>query len=273
VVENESGSLRAAKPSSLQVVAGHLSSASIDPDMVRQVTGVRVHEAYDHDYIMGRSRTGAGKGGIGSPNDLALLFISKPYDAIPNAPMLSRDESQELVHHGDLGFVAGYGVYDLEADLSGELHISDAIIDILGPRELLTRRADQLGDSCFGDSGGPFYLPTEYGDFLVGLVSRGRSDVRRDCGDGGVYTLLSSYLPWIAETAGARFAPRLLPETTPVAFRPEGAEIYVSPQGADLDRIHSCAASDDETNAPLAAMLLLGFAMVLQREASRRARR
>ena len=269
VIEPELGVVQAAPPGSLQVAAGHLSSSSLDASMVRAVHEIRVHEAYDHDFIMGRSRAGAGKGGIGSPNDIALLFLATPYDGIPNAPMLSSTEGEELVRHGDLGFVAGYGVYDLDEDLSGELYISDAIIDILGPRELLTRRPDQMGDSCYGDSGGPFYVPTEYGDFLVGLVSRGRSDVERDCGDGGVYTLLSAYLPWIEQTAGVRFAPRLLPETEPVAFRPAGAQAYTAPPGAELDRIRSCAVSQSNTGAPLSAFLIFAGLIWMQRRISR----
>jgi hypothetical protein len=266
VIEPEPGIVEPASPSSLRVVAGHLSSSLVDGSMVRAVEEIAVHESYDHDFVMGRSRSGAGKGGIGSPNDLALLFLSIPFEGIPNAPMLDRTEAEQLVRHGDLGFVAGYGVYDVEADLSGELYISDAIIDILGERELLTRRPDQLGDSCFGDSGGPFYVPTEYGDFLVGLVSRGRSDVSRDCGDGGVYTLLSAYLPWIVQTAGDRFAPRLLPGTQPVAFRPPGAETYTEPTTAELRGIRSCEANQRNYGDTLPTFLLfIGLIWVQRR--------
>ncbi len=265
VTEAEPGMVQPSAPGSLWVVAGHLSSSSVEGSMVRAVDSIAVHESYDHDFIMGRSRAGAGKGGIGSPNDIALLFLSSPFDGIPNAPMLSRTEAEKLVRHGDLGFVAGYGVYDVERDLAGELYISDAIIDILGQQELLTRRSDALGDSCYGDSGGPFYLPTEYGDFLVGLVSRGRSDVSRDCGDGGVYTLLSAYLPWIAQTAGDRLAPRLLPGTEPVAFRPPGAETYVAPATAELRGTRSCQASLLGVNQTLPAFLLFVGLIWVQR--------
>ncbi len=265
VTEPEPGIVHPAAPSSLRVIAGHLSSFSVDGTMVRAVSEIRVHEEYNHDFIMGRSRAGAGKGGIGSPNDIALLFLSTPFDKIPNAPMLSQTEMDKLVRHGDLGFVAGYGTYDVEEDLSGELHISDAIIDILGPQELLTRRPDQMGDSCYGDSGGPFYMPTEYGDFLLGLVSRGRSDVSRDCGDGGVYTLLSAYLPWISQTAGDRLAPRLLPDTEPIAFRPPGAETYTAPARAELSGIRSCDASRSKAGSALPTFLLFAGLIWIQR--------
>lgn len=268
VVEPEVGVTQPAVPSTLQVVAGHLASHSAISDMVRSVFEVRVHEGYDHDFIMGRSNSGAGQGGIGSPHDIALLVLSAPFDELPNAPMLHPDRELELVHHGDVGFVAGYGVYDLDEDLTGELYISDAVIDILGQRELLTRRADQLGDSCYGDSGGPLYVPTDEGEFLVGLVSRGRSDVELECGDGGVYTLLSAYLPWIAETAGSRFDPTLAPGVDDVSFLAEGADPVNVSKGGALRRADSCAASRSTTDerSPVSALaLLLGFVLFRRR--------
>ena len=275
VVEPEVGAVRAAAPGTLEVVAGHLASRTADAGMVRPVFEVRVHENYDHDFIMGRNRSGAGQGGIGSPNDIALLLLASPFDGIPNAPLLSKEREQELIHHGDLGFVAGYGVYDLDDKLNGELYISDAVIDILGPQELLTRRLDLLGDSCYGDSGGPLYVPTEEGDFLVGLVSRGRSDVTRDCGDGGVYTLLSAHLPWIAKAAGSRFQPSSAMGSSEGSFLADGADPISVPKGGSLHRASACAAFSPTAGerSPISALgLLLGFALLsplLRRRLSR----
>jgi len=267
VVEHEVGDVRASGSGTLEVVAGHLASRTAHPGMIRPVFEVRVHEGYDHDFIMGRNRSGAGQGGIGSPNDIALLLLASPFDGIPNAPLLTKEREQGLVHHGDVGFVAGYGIYDLDDKLNGELYISDAVIDILGPKELLTRRLDQLGDSCYGDSGGPLYVPTEEGDFLVGLVSRGRSDVKRDCGDGGVYTLLSAHLPWIAEAAGSRFQPSNAMGSSEGSFLAEGADPISVSKGGSLHRAGACAAFSSTTGdrSPISALgLLLGFALFRQ---------
>jgi hypothetical protein len=268
VVEPEPGMLRAAGPGSLQVVAGHLASRDAVPSMIRGVFEVIVHEDYNHEFIMGRSRSGAGQGGIGSPNDIALLFLTAPFDGAPNAPLLSAVREAALVHHGDVAFVAGYGVYDLDENLTGQLYISDALIDIIGSKELLTRRIDQLGDSCFGDSGGPLYVPTEEGDFLVGLVSRGRSDVKRDCGDGGVYTLLSAYLDWIQETAGSRFEPAATDGPEAGSFLEEGADPISVPKGGRLRGSAACAASTPGATdrSPVSALaILLGFAWYRRR--------
>ncbi len=257
VVEPEQGVVHPADPATLLVAAGHLSSRSVTQEMTRRVAGIRVHEGYDHDFIMGRSRSGAGQGGIGAPDDIALLFLALPFEDLPLAPLLTPERETELVRHGDVGFVAGYGIYDFDDKLTGELYISDAIIDIIGRQELLTRRSDQLGDSCFGDSGGPLYVPTEDGDFLVGLVSRGRSDVRRDCGDGGVYTLLSAHLPWIAQSAGADFEPRIEVGDADVSFLAEGAGPIRAPKGGSLQRTRGCSASPPGGASPLLPLVLL----------------
>ena len=262
VVEPDPGVVLPAEPGSLFVAAGHLSSDSVTDSMLRPVIDIRVHEEYDHDFVMGRSRAGAGQGGIGSPNDIALLVVGEPYDQIPSAPVLTAERQIELVRHGDVGFVAGYGVYDLDDRSTGALYISDAVIDIIGPRELLTRRRDELGDSCYGDSGGPLYLPTDAGDFLVGLVSRGRSDVELDCGDGGVYTLVAAHLPWIAASAGGLFDPKLQSYDETFSFLEEGAEAFANPEGGSLHGVGRCSASNaGAPTLPWALAWLLGLAM------------
>ena len=268
VVEPEEGSLEPAAPGGLWVAAGHLASKAATDGMMRSVAEARVHREYDHDFIMGRSRQGAGQGGIGSPNDIALLFLDRPFRHITPAALLTAERDAALVRHGDVAFVAGYGVHDLEDRASGELYISDAIIDIIGEREILTRRGDGLGDSCYGDSGGPLYVPTAEGDFLVGLVSRGRSDVERDCGDGGVYTRLSAHLPWIAEAGGAAFEPRWDASEEPLSFTEDGADPITAPRGGALQGGGACSATPvgpSGASPLLAGMLLLGLMFLSRR--------
>lgn len=271
VVEPEVGEMQPAPPGGLWVAAGHLVSRKVHSHMVRDVVEIRIHEDYDHDFIMGRSRAGAGQGGIGSPNDIALLFLDEPYDDLPLAPLLTPSREEALVRHGDVGFVAGYGVYDVDEGLGGELYISDAVIDIIGTRELLTRRSDQLGDSCYGDSGGPLYVPTEEGDFLVGLVSRGRSDVKRDCGDGGIYTLVSSHFDWMASAAGDRFAPITTPVGEAMTFVEDGADPISVPKGGSLRGARTCAVSgpDGDTSIPISLIALWAGAVWWSRRLSR----
>jgi MYXO-CTERM domain-containing protein len=58
-------------------------------------------------------------------------------------------------------------------------------------------------DACFGDSGGPLYLLTPEGDFLVGVTSRAYAGVSQayPCRDGGIYTRPDAFFKWIENTA------------------------------------------------------------------------
>lgn len=64
-------------------------------------------------------------------------------------------------------------------------------------------------DSCYGDSGGPLYLLTPSGDFLVGLTSRAWDDVNIDCAEGGIYVRPDALITWIETETGVD-----LPEAT-----------------------------------------------------------
>ncbi len=55
-------------------------------------------------------------------------------------------------------------------------------------------------DSCFGDSGGPIYVPTMHGAALAGVVSRGVGTQGAPCGGGGVYERADKVVKWIEQT-------------------------------------------------------------------------
>jgi hypothetical protein len=57
-------------------------------------------------------------------------------------------------------------------------------------------------DSCYGDSGGPLYLITDRGNFLVGVTSRAYSYVSVPCRDGGIYVRPDAVLDWIEGQTG-----------------------------------------------------------------------
>ncbi len=57
-------------------------------------------------------------------------------------------------------------------------------------------------DACFGDSGGPLYLHTVHGDFLLGLTSRGYTQSTVDCGEGTIYVRTDAIIDWIEDVSG-----------------------------------------------------------------------
>jgi hypothetical protein len=56
-------------------------------------------------------------------------------------------------------------------------------------------------DACFGDSGGPLYLNTPEGDFVVGVVSRAYDYVYAPCEEGGIWVRPDAVLDWIEEVS------------------------------------------------------------------------
>lgn len=68
-------------------------------------------------------------------------------------------------------------------------------------------------DACNGDSGGPLYLLTEVGDFLVGVTSRAALGGDDRCGDGGIWVRPDAFVPWIQQVTG-----QALPEPTCTMF-------------------------------------------------------
>lgn len=62
-------------------------------------------------------------------------------------------------------------------------------------------------DACFGDSGGPLYLLTEQGDYLVGITSRAYAGVpwSSPCAHGGVYVRPDALMDWMEAKTGRTF--------------------------------------------------------------------
>ncbi len=69
-------------------------------------------------------------------------------------------------------------------------------------------------DSCSGDSGGPIYLDTLDGAFLVGVTSRSTDGATVTCGEGGIYTRPDGARAWIEDVLGEALTE---PACTPLA--------------------------------------------------------
>lgn len=79
-------------------------------------------------------------------------------------------------------------------------------------------------DTCFGDSGGPMYLLTDRGDYVVGLTSRAWDDATAPCGQGGIYERPDAVIDWIESQTGAT----LVEPTCNAAPAPTAQEIVVA---------------------------------------------
>jgi len=102
-------------------------------------------------------------------------------------------------------------------------------------------------DSCFGDSGGPLYLITPRGDFLVGVTSRGVFAGGQPCGQGGIYGRPDAIIDWIQGQTGVTLPEPICnfaPEPTALAIEVEAGNsesTTITPNDADAADTHTFA--------------------------------
>lgn len=85
-------------------------------------------------------------------------------------------------------------------------------------------------DTCNGDSGGPLYLLTDYGNFLAGVTSRSYDDSSKPCGDGGIYERPDKWIDWAEQTTGLTMARGPEPDPRKVSGVPGGPiEFHLNP--------------------------------------------
>lgn len=70
-------------------------------------------------------------------------------------------------------------------------------------------------DTCYGDSGGPLFLVTAYGEYLAGVTSRGAWIGQQPCGQGGIYVRADVLTNWIASLSSASLARPTMPTIAP----------------------------------------------------------
>lgn len=149
-------------------------------------------------------------------NDIGVLRLKK--DVVFNdliqpicLPFAPEIKSNKWVNYEP--FVAGWGtvasngppstalrqvqvpVVDNEECKYDYRNIQTAVID---DRVLCAGLAQGGKDSCQGDSGGPLMIPQGLTFYLIGVVSYGKKCA--EPGFPGVYTRVSNYLDWIAQT-------------------------------------------------------------------------
>lgn len=130
--------------------------------------------------------------------DAAVLVLEREATVRPR--QIARGCALEPLVAGAPAIAAGYGAID-EGGITTSAELRQVALEIRAPTctdpdagchtdlppdaELIAGGGGS--DSCRGDSGGPLYLPTAHGDYLIGVTSRGTADEDTLCGGGGIY--------------------------------------------------------------------------------------
>ncbi len=145
--------------------------------------------------------------------DVGVLRLQRPVTVKPRTVAALCTASKALVRGAQVEIV-GFGAtteegWDPNSQLRrAEITITDptceldaACQEVIAPRGEFA--AGGMGrDSCFGDSGGPVFMPTDDGPVLLGVVSRGLATAAAPCGGGGVYVRADRVMAWVRSVTG-----------------------------------------------------------------------
>lgn len=140
-------------------------------------------------------------------NDITVLVLATPSTIPPRA--LATGWAKFDIKNGAKAAVVGYGAINANATQfvdelqEAETTITDFDCSMSSGCDNFEIGAGGGGiDSCNGDSGGPLYLVTDYGNFLVGVTSRAYSNATKPCGEGGIYGRPDQVIDFIEAAAG-----------------------------------------------------------------------
>lgn len=181
--------------------------------------------------------------------DIAVVLLEEPAAIEPRA--IAFGCAEELIVDDAPVAIVGYGLTNPNSQWNTQLtegftQIVDASCDNpwMGCDTRLPSGSELYAggdgvDACSGDSGGPLYLLSDYGTFVIGVTSRGPEG----CRDGAIWVRADAFVDWIQDRAGVTLREptcSLPPEIEPVGLdAPSGGKgrgelVATDPDGDDL---------------------------------------
>ncbi|MFT4627104.1 MAG: secreted trypsin-like serine protease [Myxococcota bacterium] len=202
----------------------------------------------------------------GSTYDVGLIQLDTPSAVPPRAIALDCILDTYMVDGAEVAAV-GYGATDARGrryvdqlqetrlevtDHDCSTRDDDCIRSVQPDGEFIARGLDGT-DTCFGDSGGPAYLLTDEGDYVVGVVSRGTRDSGATCGAGTIYVRADAVVPWIEDLSGYELERPECPDGPP----PEADSDLDPGPSADVGSEPAAGCSTAPGTAALTSLFLL----------------
>jgi len=217
--------LQGVAPGAVQVWLGKTRMSEAKPKDALPVAGLSVHPGYDANTLA---------------NDIALIQLASPVDLTAGARVIGLPFGQDPATWpaaGTPATIAGWGATATNGKESDQL-LRGSVQVLSGPGAACgqygaTFNASMLicgglangsVDTCQGDSGGPFSVDLGGVPILAGLTSNGV-----ECASvayPGLYTRVTSFLPWIQQAADVSTAPPSQPAT--VTAVPKSGKMQVS---------------------------------------------
>ncbi len=178
----------------VRIVYGYTDPASAPASERRTLASIHPNPDYD-------PYASTDSDGLGETMDIGVMVLSEPIENAVVTPILPASEVDDVLVAGAEVHVVGYGINNINTWDSGILYkaVTPYIRHI--PTEMLAGSPGNP-DSCNGDSGGPAYVMVGGSLYLVGITSRAWKKSQAMCGDGGIYTIASAYLPWLQGIVG-----------------------------------------------------------------------
>ena len=149
--------------------------------------------------------------------DVGVIVLARPARPAPRIVEATCTARQKLVTGAHVRLV-GFGLTTSDASDSNT-QLREATLAITDPsctsddacQPAIAPRGEFIAggagsDACFGDSGGPVYVPTALGPALAGVVSRGLAASLTPCGGGGIFVRADRVASWVTSVTGKRLA-------------------------------------------------------------------